>query len=219
MSRAAKDTRGKPPVILVFGEHDNDRAAIRELLLALRSDLPNIEKRRDPLILMKSRNEATIRKNAQSMSAQVQRDSRRFDVRAIVCHADCDAIEPAHEALSDRIQERFSESGVAVAAAAPAFEMEAWLFLWPDAAPMVVASWSRPTTRKRQNVGIIENPKEAFRRAVRGNPRGKPPRDYEESDCPKILAKVRETGMIHREPDAVSKSYEMFRDAVLRLEP
>lgn len=218
MARDRKAGRAKPPAILVLGESDNDRRSVRELLQALRSDLPKIEMRRDPLILMKDRNEATRKKNAQSISALVQRESRLLDIRAVVCHQDCDAVEPAHEKLSARIGERLAGLEAAVIPVTPAFEMETWLFLWPDAAPMHVASWSRPPTRKDQNVGLIENAKEAFRRAVRGHPKGKPPRDYEESDCPKILEKVREAGMVHR-LDAKSKSFELFREAVRELKP
>lgn len=164
---------------------------------------------------MKNRNEATLKKNSQDIAAQVQRDSVRFDVRAVVCHQDCDDVEPSHLELTQRIRDRLSKLGVEIVPATPAFETEAWLFLWPDAAPMVNASWSRPALTGRK-VGLIQNAKEAFRRALRGHSKGKPPRDYEESDCPKILAKVRSEGMVHR-VDAVSESYTMFRDAVMRL--
>ena len=89
--------------------------------------------------------------------------------------------------------------------------MEAWLFLWPDAAVAVNGKWKRPA-RTGQRVGRLIDAKEAFRRALRPSG-GKRTRDYEESDSPKIAAQVRTLGLVGT-LDAKSESYERFRDAV-----
>lgn len=208
---------GRKPVILVFGEDDNDREALKHLLHALRSDAPRIEKRAHPPVLVKGREAARARKNVANIAAQVARDSRRFDVRLVVAHEDADAVEPAHEDLAAAIEARLSAAGVsAVVAAVPAFEMEAWWFLWPDCVLAVNSRWRRPA-RTGRNVGRIPNAKEELRRTLRSKHQGKPTRDYEESDAPKIARVVRERDVVDRR-DAVSRSFERFATKVRQAE-
>ena len=139
------------------------------------------------------------------------RDGRRYDVRGVIAHQDCDAIEPAHEALSDQIERDLAREGIDAVAATPAWETEAWLFLWPAAAPEVVRSWTAPSQHGRW-VGRIENAKEAYRKALRPSTS----RVYTESDAPRIVAKACELGLIDA-PDASSDSFERFRRALLSM--
>lgn len=201
----------KKPIALIFGEDDNDQEVIRLLVSKLRPDGPKLEKRRKPLILMKSREAAKRRKNAQDIASQVARDSKRFDVRAVFAHQDCDECEPAHEELSRTIEEQLARVGIRGIAATPAWETEAWLFLWPDAAPKVVSSWSRPTCRNFQ-VGLIQNAKEAYRKALGARSK----REYEERDAPKIVAKACEMGLLEQ-PVGRSDSFSRFQRQVLGL--
>ncbi|MEX1366684.1 MAG: hypothetical protein AB1Z98_26395 [Nannocystaceae bacterium] len=199
--------RLRRPAVLVFGEDDNDRRVIKHLVEALRPDAPRLELRRAPLVLVKDRKAALQRKNAQDIAKQVSRDQRRFDVRGVIAHQDCDALEPAHERLSAEIEQRLDHEGLNALAATPAWEMESWLFLWPDAAPELVRSWSRPA-RTGRRVGLIRDAKEAYRQALRP----KTQRVYEESDSPKIVAKAIELGLVDAPPDARSDSFERFRE-------
>lgn len=199
----------KPTALLVFGENDNDREVLCQLVRALRPDTSaRLEKRRDPVIVTKNRDQAKLKKQANTFAAQVKRDSVRFDVKAILIHEDCDAVEPAHEPLARQIEGEHGTKAVPVIAATPAWETEAWLFLWPDAAPMHVKSWARPA-RRGKRVGLIVNAKEEYRQAVRPAG-GKTTRPYEESDAPKIVEKARIAELIDK-PDARSDSYERFR--------
>lgn len=90
--------------MLVFGEDENDQKAISELVHAIRSDAPRIELRRKPLILMKGRPDSAVLNNAERVAKVVRADAVRFDVRLVLAHQDCDAVEPAHETLSIRIE-------------------------------------------------------------------------------------------------------------------
>lgn len=206
----------KPAALLVFGENDNDREVLCQLVRALRPDTTaRLEKRRDPVIVTKDRDQAKRKKQANTVALQIQRDSTRFDVKAVLIHEDCDAVEPAHEALAQKIEGDHESDAIPVIAATPAWETEAWLFLWPDAAPMHVKSWARPA-RKGKRVGLIVNAKEEYRKAVR--PAGdKTARAYEESDAPKIVQKAREADLINK-PDAKSDSYERFRARLADVE-
>lgn len=200
------------PVVLVFGEDDHDREVLKILVAALRPDAPRVEKRRKPLVLMKDRRAAQQRKNGQQIAQQIVRDRKRFDVRGVVAHQDCDALEPAHEALSEVIEKELADTGVAAVAATPAWETEAWLFLWPDAAPAVVKSWARPNAKRRQ-LGLIPNAKEAYRKAL-GAQRKRP---YEESDAPKIVAKACELGLVKSSPTGRSQSFDRFCQRLLTV--
>jgi len=202
----------KPWAVLIFGEDANDRELIVELVRALRPDAPRLEKRASPLILVKGRADASKKKkNAADVAAEVRRSEVRFDVRGVIAHADTDAVEPAHVEVATQVEQRLVGEGVpAPIAAIAAWETEAWLFLWPDAAVAAVPSWQRPA-RTGQHVGLIQDAKEAFGRAVKSSPGAR--RTYSESDAPKIAAKVRELGIIDK-LDAVSDSYTLFRGKV-----
>lgn len=206
----------KPVVILIFGEDSNDRAAIKELILALRPDAVRIEPRRSPLVLVKGKDKARDRKNLAEIAAVVRADQRRGWRCVVVAHRDCDAIEPAHERIAGELERGLLDQGIAQAVAATAaWEIEAWWFLWPEAALAVNSKWRCPEPPRR-DVGQIENAKETFRQALRPRKKGQRPRDYTESDSPKIAARVKDLGIIDQRA-AVSGSFERFMSKVREL--
>jgi hypothetical protein len=209
----------EPVVVLVFGEDANDTAAMKELVLALRPERVRVEQRRTPLILVKGKDKARDRKNLAEIAAVVRAERRRGRRCAVVAHRDCDDIEPAHERIAAAVEQGLRDEGIdqAVAAAA-AWEIEAWWFLWPDAALAVNSKWRRPEPPRR-DVGRIENAKETFRQALRPKTKdARPPRDYVGSDSPKIAAKVRELGIVQRRAaNVVSQSFDRFAERVGQL--
>lgn len=205
-----------PVVVLVFGEDANDTAAVKELVLALRSEPVRVETRRAPIVLVKGRDKARDRKNVAEIAAVVKAEQRRGRRCAVVAHRDCDAIESAHERIASALERGLRDQGIEQAvAAAAAWEIEAWWFLWPDAASAVNSKWRRPEPPTPE-VGRIENAKEAFRQALRPRAKTQRPRDYAESDSPKIAAQVRALGLIDR-PAAISRSFDRFAERVRGL--
>lgn len=215
-SRGSALSGDAPRIVLILGESPNDSEAIRELLLALRPDLPTAATRRRPLVLIKDREKARARANAVAIAALVRAEKTRNKVAKVFAHQDCDALEPSHLELGERIEKTLKEAGVDAIAVTPAWELEAWWFLWPDAAVAHCPSWRRPKA-PREKVGLITNAKEVFRRALR--PAGREPRvrDYVESDGPGIAAKVRSLGLIGRRA-ANSDSFEVFAAKVRALD-
>lgn len=132
--------------------------------------------------------------------------------RNLIAHQDCDDVEPADKALTAEMLSLFDKQGLRAIPATPAWEMEAWWFLWPDAALHVNSAWRKPS-RTGQRVGLIRNAKEAFRRALRPQTKRRT-RDYSESDSPRIAHAVFELGIIN-DLDAVSHSFERFRDMLI----
>jgi hypothetical protein len=207
---------------LVFGENDHDRRAIKALIEGLRPDLAGrVHARRQPLCLIKNRPAEDALSEAEKIAAVVHAEK---PVCAVFAHEDCDEVEPAHEALAKRkaaaLASAIDDPGCSITAVTPAWEIEAWWFLWPQAVREANPSWREPTDYVGRNVGAITNAKEELRRCVR--PRGKKPkpvRDYEEADSPDI-AKLAVTLRLldsHRSVGTTSASFEAFRDGALAV--
>lgn len=195
----------RPQGGLVFGEDKNDADSLVELINAIWPDAPKIAYARKPLVLIRDAPSAEARKrNAAGVSAVVKAKSVVTDVRIVVAHQDCDAVEPAHLNLADSIRAELESEGVPnVVAVAPAWEIEAWWYLWPEAVAAVNSKWKR--LGRTGNHGMIKNAKEELRRALRV----KGVRDYEESDSPKIALQVRTKGIIGKRL-GTSESFESF---------
>lgn len=206
--------KAKKPVVLVFGEDDYDRQSIAELVRALCPEAPPVRKRQSPLVLVKGREAAEAEKNAKKAAGVVRAAMRKADVRLVIAHQDCDAVEPAHIALSGSIESTWGkEMPCPVVAATPAFEMETWWFLFPDAVAKVVSAW-RPLPRGNRDVGNINNAKEALTRALRPNTKKKP-RDYTESDASEVARHVRELEVVQK-PIGKSNSFLRFANAIIK---
>jgi hypothetical protein len=200
---------GKQVVVLIFGEDENDREALKELIVALCPELEaRVETRPRPLVLLKDVSPAEIPNRARQIADVVAAERVRKNVRCVFAHHDCDDVEPAHEAVSRRIEEALARAGCPTHAVAPAWELEAWWFMWPSAVKAYQSSWNIPKKYRGIKVGLIVDAKEEFRRGVRsaGKQKG---REYRESDSPLIAKKVREMGLA-RNPEAQSSSYERF---------
>lgn len=205
-----KKERKRPPVILIFGEDQNDTESLAWLTHALRNDLPRPQPRRKPQVLVRGREEAKARKNAIGIAEFIKAERCARDVLFVIAHEDCDNVEPAHEVLSSRIERLLSEEGVNAIAATPAWELEAWWFLWPEAVRSVNRKWRDPS-RSGSNVGLIQHAKEELRRALR--PQRSTTRDYRESDSREIAKMVYELGLVDAR-DATSDSFARFSESI-----
>ena len=202
--------------MVIFGESGNDTQTIAELFRALRPDFTGtIKPLREPPLLIKEASPGNLPKRADILAAIVRSEAVTSKVVCVLAHEDCDAVEPAHIELSDKIESLFREEGVTAQAATPAWEMEAWLFLWPEASKRYRPKWRRPDNYNGSNVGMLTDAKEKYMRALR--PSGAADRagvrDYRESDSPMTAAKVRELEIID-DLSAISNSYERFRNGV-----
>ena len=128
----------------------------------------------------------------------------------ILAHEDCDDFEPNDEAIAAKIEAALSHLGVEVHAVVPAWELEAWWFLWPDAVARVHSTWRKPSVRVGQRVGLIRNAKQELTRAVRPKTNARTARSYCESDSVRIARQVRAMG-IADSPRGKSASYDRFR--------
>ena len=191
----------QPRTILAFGESPNDTRALRELVAALRSDLPRVEPRQQPIILRKDIQPGTRRRMTDGIAAVVRAEAVTRKVVAVLAHRDLDAREPRDDASAPHDNEAELHktltaavpAGCAVIPVVPAWEMEAWWFLWPEQVAAHRPSWRKLPPHDRRRVDRIPDAKEALQQALRPKSRAHVP-GYAESDGPRIAARVREAG-------------------------
>ncbi len=205
----------KPKTILIFGENDNDCHALKNLVEALRPDLAKIETNKHPMILGKNTHLNKRNTVCQEIARFVAARNVVCEVVSVIAHRDCDQVEPAHKAHRDSLLNDMRASALPQpVAATPAFEMEAWWFLWPKALAETRACWN--AIRPRGQVGKIVDAKEELRRTLRPKGgTGKCP-DYTESDSRKVAENVRRLD-IARAPQGKSESFADFVDQLDRL--
>ena len=215
--RPGRGSARRRRVILIYGEDPSDTRALAELIRALAPDSAiQPEPRRQPLVLIKNAPLSEIVDRAHQIKAAVEGERTRFDVVCVFAHEDCDACEPQHEVVARKIEDALAAVGCQAQAIVPAWEIEAWWFLWPEAVKSVVPSWRLPNDYVGRNVGLITNAKEELARAVL---RGLPPssrgrvRPYRGSDSPAVARFVRERGEAGA-PQGTSSSYARFRESV-----
>lgn len=208
-------------VVLVFGENDNDRSALIEIARAIRPDSSAVfEKRRKPLVLLRaSERPETRRKTAEEIAALVQAANVISDVVAVIVHRDCDAVEPAHLAVATELETALRAAGVQLPLpATPAFEIEAWWMLFPQALQRVCANW-RPLNLGNRNVGSIPNAKEYLIHSLRPNNRSARTRvhDFRESDGVYVARNAREMGLITANARRRCASFDAFCKCIANI--
>ncbi|MFE3861744.1 hypothetical protein ACFXPT_15075 [Streptomyces goshikiensis] len=205
MSRA----RGKASsVIIVAGESDNDREALRHLIRALHPDpCPKVEMIKDKIKLAAAIDQLsprveTIRKNALARAKDCG-----AELAGVVIHADLDQVA---DETYDRVRERVTlqlRKGLPCkfALALAAVEMEAWLMQFPDAFPKVRSGWTMRPEDCGKDLAYLPNPKEHLQRHL-----GKPL--YRTSDSPLIMAAAVQHGHVSARPSGNNRSFRDFAD-------
>jgi hypothetical protein len=211
----------RPRTILAFGEDATDTKALKELVRALRPDLPTMSPRREPIILSVMAAGEKKRTMARRMFQVIKAAQVENDVLAVLAHRDLDDVDPREEAsellpaevdLRQSLEAELQSVGAAVVPVVPAWEIEAWWFLWPDQVAELRPGWRTLPDRTGKRVDQIANAKETLRRELQPTEHRRVP-SYSESDGPRIAAKVREAG-VARDPKGRSIAYLRFIKAI-----
>jgi hypothetical protein len=130
---------------------------------------------RKPLVLLKNASPEDVPHRAKRIVLAANAEAKRAPVAAVLAHEDCDCLEPEHEVVAERIEIALRKAGcpgIAVGVV-PAWETEAWWFLWPDLVGQHRSSWREPDDFDNREVGKVRNAKEELARCVgQGQPRG-----------------------------------------------
>lgn len=201
-------------VTLVYGESLFDTRAICELIEAMEPGWrQRVHARRDPPIEVKNAKLEDLPRRSDRLAGALATERVARKVACVFAHEDCDDVEPAHRSLTKRIESALGQLDVPVYAVTPAWETEAWWFMWPNAVAAVRSSWRAPDDYAGRNVGLMRDAKEALQKAVM--PKGlnqaqkRKFRSYQESDAPHIARSVRERGEV-QSPVAKSESFDYF---------
>lgn len=200
--------------ILVFGEHEHDRDCVVNVIRGLRPDLQSMKivKARKPLTLVRGMSPAGARSRNSGVLAAIRAADVRAPVRATLLHEDADALEPAHEALIDAKESALRAAPGKIFAVVPAWTMETWLMLFPDAIALYRPSWPVLTKYIGRNVGLIRDSKKELTRSLRRQGA----QDYVEGDSPKIFAVASQNSTLS-EPKAYSASWNQFVEKVATI--
>lgn len=205
-------TQDREPLVVFYGEHPHDAAAVKILFQGLRPDLAPNRTRvlKAPPSLVKGVEAAKRRTRASRVLATLRALKVSEGLRAAVFHEDADDVEPGHERLETNIKRTYASAPCEVVAAVSAWEIEAWWLMFPDAVGAVCTSWNVPDKYVGRSVGLIRNAKEELARCVRTQSikRGKA-REYHEKDCELIARAIVELGLV-RKPRAHSASWASF---------
>jgi hypothetical protein len=224
----------RKPIVLVFGESEHDRRAIKLLVEGLRPDLAGIvEERRQPLVLIKNALPEKARSNAEKIASIASVEAKTKRVVAVLAHEDCDALEPEHVRIANKLEKELRDAGCPnPAAVTPAWETEAWWLVFPEAVGKVVEGWRDPADWLGKDVGRVERAKEQLARAVQPRPpRKSPPRAYHERDSIAIAKNIVANDLLRSfeggrrstpHPSGSTRhtrsdSFEQFRLKVLRI--
>jgi len=205
--------------VLIFGEGDqeNDRRALEHLIFALAPKGVRVrcKRLRSPIILDKKAERRKHKRVAREVAAH-EEDARgsagRGERVIVVAFHDCDEVEPAHEVIAEQIQADLRAAGVKFpVAAVPAWSIEAWWMLFPEALAKTRTCWS--VTTVPANVGKIRDAKSQLMRNLRNKGSRRCP-DYHERDSITIAKNVRDMGLAVDERTGRADSLARFRDSL-----
>lgn len=196
--------------VALFAEDPTDYLAIEQLIVALcPSAAGRVVKRRRPLLLAKGAQAAALQKRAAQLAATVRQiEISDGPVTCVFVHEDADAVTPADARRSAEMRAAAHAADVEICPVVPAWELEAWWFLFPDAVAAAFPSWKKLTPRA--TVDRITDAKEKFRDATTDR---RTRRRYREADGQAIAGKVRALGLA-RAPMGTCASYTRFVDCV-----
>ncbi|WP_413801415.1 hypothetical protein [Streptomyces iranensis] len=208
MSKKAKGdkaSRGRE-VIVIAGEHTNDRKIVTHLVRGLCPGLRvGIEEIRDDVRLKEATGDRlTQRVQTLVRKAKAKALSKQANLSGLIVHEDLDGVtddryETVRKALANSFQDNSPCPSVVALAA---WESEAWLLLFPAAFTYVHRSWHIPASLSGRDTGRIASPKEELQQKI-GSPK------FREDDGPKIMAAAREHHLLNG-PHGSNRSYADF---------
>lgn len=206
----------KIPIILIFGESPNDTNALKSIVEALRPELPLVEPRKKPIVLAKGAHQAKRQSNIEGLVKVVSAQTVTHKVISVIAHRDCDDIEPVHVTNCTSLLDEMKAHGLPQpVAATPAYEIEAWWFLWPGALAATRPCWN--AIRPRGSVGTIRDPKSKLTSELRPKSKNARCPDYTESDSPRIAANIKTLNLVHNRQGR-SDSFEQFARQIVALQ-
>ncbi|WP_229758787.1 hypothetical protein [Peterkaempfera bronchialis] len=195
-------------MVVLVGEGQNDREVLRILLEAFNPDLKGRIVTINDKIPLRDATGDVLHGRVTRLAGLVRARAARegADIAAVFVHEDFDQRESAAaDQTRSKVQAALSRQlGETASYILIAWEVEAWMLLFPDALTAFKARWSVPRARRHVNTGLIDDPKRVMVKEVA---RAGPP--YRESDAPAIFEKVVALSH-HTRPAGTNRSWELL---------
>lgn len=204
-----KPVRGRQrSVIVVVGEDPNDCKVLQHLIPALHPGAcPEVKYMRKEVRL--ARATATLAPRLDRIKRLAQGHADTAKLAGVVIHVDLDAVtdenyDSVRRRITEEMRATFKECCPS-ALALSAYEMEAWLMLFPEAFPKVKPGWQLKEAERRRDLGRITKAKEHLVKCL-----GRPP--YSVSHAPKIMEEAVKGGHVTARPAGNNRSFRDFAD-------
>lgn len=201
---AAHATR--QPVVVFVGEDRNDRKSLSVLLEdlcpAMRGRIVEIN---DPARL-KSATGKTLQERVKAVKRKAQARALRenSDLACVFIHEDLDDTDSQERLkIQQRVQAALDQAFDSAHYAMPAWEIEAWLLLFPDAIERHVTGWKVPRQLRSVDTGVIQDPKAKLINITGHH------RRYRESDAPDVFERAVTMGLL-ASPSGTNRSWSQF---------
>lgn len=159
------------------------------------------------LVRLHQADDVTLHSRVGKLAGSVRARSVRedADIQCVLVHEDFDRTDSDLRIRTrQRVQAAMSREFNRAYYVLAAWEIEAWLLMFPDALKEFSSSWDVPARCIGADTGLISDPKRVMKREVsRAGPQ------YRESDAPGIVQKITALGL-HRNPRARNRSYDEF---------
>ncbi|MEU6367482.1 hypothetical protein ABZ876_17530 [Streptomyces sp. NPDC046931] len=203
---SARTARGRRrSVVVVAGEGNYDREVLRHLVPELHpGDCPDVINMKKPIRLARAQAKLSPRLEEIKRFALGVADTAKL--AGVVIHVDLDGVaDESYDKLRRRITEEmratFKDCPSALALAA--YEIEAWLMLFPEAFPKVRPGWRLREADCRRDLARLEKAKEHLVKYL-----GKPL--YRESDAPGIMQAAVRGGHVTARPAGNNRTFRDF---------
>ena len=199
------------PVIVLAGESSGDRKVMRTFIEALCGSAQGRIVEINDIVRLCKADERSLRQRAIKLagSARARGAREEASVQCVFIHEDFDETDSEHRAkVRRRVQEALDREMARAFYVLAAWEVEAWLLMFPDAISDFATSWKVPARYVGVDTGLIADPKRVMKKEVaRSSP------EYRESDAPAIAEKITALGL-HRSPAGRNSSYDEFKASV-----
>jgi hypothetical protein len=190
-------TRGRPtrrPLIVLAGEDSSDRKVLRALLEAACPDARGRIVEINDIVRLRDAGDVALIERAERMAGHIRARAQReqAEVACVFVHEDFDAADSAQrDTVRRRVEEILRRSFEKAYYILAAWEIEAWLLLFPDAISAVNVTWVVPNRYHGIDTGLLTDPKRVMKQVVSRSNNSR----YKETDAPRVIEKVAELGL------------------------
>lgn len=201
----------RKPIIVVAGESSNDRAILRHFLEAFCPEMHGRIVFLNDKICLRDAGDITLAARVEHFKKLIRARAARekAPVAGIFLHEDLDEVDSdSYKLIRDRVQRALTRELMNAHYVLAAWEIEAWLLLFPESVAHFNTGWEVPSRRRRRDTGMFQDPKRIFKDEV-----CKSGASYRETDGPGIAELAVARGE-HLAPDGSNRSFADFRTSI-----